>query len=69
LLIILPLALVSMGVPLTLDPYLSSIAVAFALIFLLGIFLGKVSGRFWLIAGAQTLLIALITSLLIYLIA
>ena len=69
LLIIMPLVLAEMGVPLALDPYLSAIGVAFALIFLLGVFLGKVSGRFWLIAGAQTLMIAVITALLIYLIA
>jgi predicted membrane protein (TIGR00267 family) len=69
LIIIVPVGLASLGITLVFDPYLLSIGLAFVLIFLLGVFLGKVSGTFWLLSGAQTLLIALITSFLIYLIA
>lgn len=47
-------------------PLESSVAVAFILIFFLGVFIGKISGSFWLWAGFRALLIALITSLLIY---
>lgn len=46
-----------------------AIAIAFSLIFLLGVFLGRVSGRFWLISGIQALLIATITGALIFLVA
>jgi hypothetical protein len=41
---------------------LSSVALAFAVPFLLGAFLGTVSGRFWLWSGLRTLLIALLTA-------
>jgi len=38
------------------------VLVAFAALFLLGTFLGTISGRLWLWAGLRTLLIALITA-------
>ncbi len=41
---------------------------AFVAIFVLGVILGSISGTFWLWAGLKTLLIALVTGLLIYLI-
>lgn len=37
------------------------------LIFTLGVFLGNISGRFWLYAGLHALGIALLTVVLIYL--
>ncbi len=46
-----------------------AIALAFILVFLLGIFLGSISGLFWLWSGIKTLLIALITALLIFLVS
>jgi len=49
-------------------PLETSVAVAFTLVFLLGVFIGKISDSFWLWAGFRALFIALITSLLIYLI-
>lgn len=42
-----------------------SIIVALCILFSLGIFLGKVSGQFWLLSGLRTLLIALITGAII----
>ena len=46
---------------LPLAPLHGAIAMALALIFLLGVFLGKVSGAFWLWSGLRTLLIGLAT--------
>ncbi|HEC17597.1 MAG TPA: hypothetical protein ENI99_13640 [Sedimenticola sp.] len=68
LLITLPLWLAYWGVPLPLPPFDAAIVLAFCLIFLLGIFLGRISGGFWLFAGLRTVVIAAITSLLILLV-
>lgn len=65
LIIIAPLWVAQYGLPLPLDPLASSIALAFLIIFLLGLFLGKISGGFWLWAALRTTLIAVITALLI----
>ena len=43
------------------------IMLALLLIFALGVFLGNISGRFWLYAGMRALGIALLTIVLIYL--
>lgn len=43
--------------------------VALCLIFLLGVFLGRIADIPWIRSGLQTLLVALLTLLLIYLIA
>lgn len=43
------------------------LGLALLLIFALGVFLGKISGRFWLYAGMRALSIALLTVVLIYL--
>ena len=69
LIIITPLWVVQLGFELPLGPFQSAIGVAFVLIFLLGVFLGRVSGTFWLFSGLQTLIIALVTTFLIYVIA
>ena len=69
LIIILPIFLNVLGYSLPIDPILIGIVIAFFLIFLLGVFLGSVSGTFWLLSGLQTLFIAVITSVLIYLIS
>jgi predicted membrane protein (TIGR00267 family) len=68
LIVISPLWLAHMGVQLPFGPIESAVGVAFGLIFLLGIFLGQVSGTFWLYSGLQALIIALVTMLLIYLV-
>lgn len=69
ILVITPLWLANSGVTLFMPPlYIASI-IALILIFLLGVFLGRVSNISWLRSGVRTLLIALITILLIYLFA
>jgi len=62
LLIMTPLWLSLAGIALPLSALESSIALAFVTLFLLGAFLGTVSGRFWLWSGVHTLIIALITA-------
>ncbi len=69
LFIITPLWLSRYEVRLPLSPLGSSIALAFFVIFLLGVFLGRVSGTFWLWAGLRTVLIALLTILIILMLA
>jgi len=69
MIIIIPLLLSQFGYIIPFDPYQAGIGIAFFLIFLLGVFLGSVSGTFWIIAGLQTLFIAVITTILIYLIS
>ena len=65
LFIISPLWLGQAGLVLPLAPLDASIALAFVTLFFLGIFLGRVTGRFWLWTGLRTLLIALLTAGLI----
>lgn len=67
LIIITPLWLAHAGLVLFIEPLYLSIIVAFGLIFLLGVFLGRISEISWLRSGVQTLLIALLTILLIFL--
>ena len=47
----------------------TSIGIAFMLIFLLGVFLGRVAGSYWLWSGLRTLAIALVTAGIILLVA
>jgi len=69
LIIITPLWLAHSGMVLVLEPLLMSILVALAIIFLLGVFLGRIGGAFWLWSGLQSLAVASATVGLIYLIA
>lgn len=69
ILIITPLWLSSLGMPLPLGPIETAIGLAFSLIFLLGVFLGRISGTFWFYSGLQAFVIALVTILLVYLIS
>ena len=69
LLILMPLWLAHAGVTLPLPPLYAAIIIALLLIFLLGVFLGRIAGISWLRSGLQTLLIALATAALIYLFA
>ena len=62
LVIISPLGLAHAGFMLPFPPLEASVALAFAMLFLLGTFLGTVSGRFWLWSGLRTLLTALLTA-------
>lgn len=59
LLIIAPLFLSYHGIDLPCSPFLAAIAVALFCIFLIGVYLGKISRQFWLWAGLRTVLIAL----------
>lgn len=67
LLILLPLFLAQQQLLLGLAPLDVSLVIAMVLSFLLGVFLGRLSGRFWLWTGIRALLIALVTSLIILL--
>jgi len=69
LLILMPLWLANAGVTLPLPPLYAAIIIALLLIFLLGVFLGRIAGISWLRSGIQTLLIAVATAALIYLFA
>jgi predicted membrane protein (TIGR00267 family) len=68
LVIISPLWLAQAGLVLPFPPLETSIALAFAVLFLLGAFLGTISGRFWLWSGVQTLIIAVLTAAIILLV-
>jgi len=67
ILILIPLWVAQSGQALPLPPLHAALAMAFGLIFLLGVYLGRISRTFWLWAGIRTLLIALATALLIFL--
>lgn len=69
LLILLPLYLAAAGLALPFSPLYAAIAVALFLIFLLGVFLGRIAAISWLRSGLQTLAVALVTVVLIYLVA
>ena len=62
-LILTPLFLALNGIPLPASPLYLAIFVALLLIFLLGVFLGRVAGISWLRSGTQTLIVASITSI------
>lgn len=67
--IISPLWFAPHVTPLPLQPLELSITIALIIIFLLGVFLGKINGRYWLFSGLRTLLIALVTGVIIFLLA
>jgi predicted membrane protein (TIGR00267 family) len=67
LIIISPLWLASNLEALFIEPLEAAVGIAFIIIFLLGVLLGKVSGTFWLFSGLRTLLIGLITCVTIFL--
>ncbi len=65
LLILSPLFLAEQMAFLSISPFINSIAVALVCIFLLGVFLGKISQTFWLWSGLRTLIIAITTIIII----
>ncbi len=67
LLILLPVLLAHAGLDLPLPALQLAIVVALLLVFLLGVFLGKVAAISWWRSGIRTLLVALLTVGLIYL--
>jgi len=66
MLVIVPLWLVDAGMALPVSPLQAAIGTAFFALFLLGIVIGRVRGSHWLWSGLRTLLIAMVTALLIY---
>ena len=69
LIIMTPLGLAQYQPELITYPIETSVVVAFILIFFLGVFIGNISNSFWLWAGVRAVLIALITSLFIFLVS
>ncbi len=69
LLILTPLIATNAGFTLPVSPLYAAVAIALLLIFLLGVFLGSIAGVSWLRSGIQTLLVAILTAALIYLVA
>ncbi len=67
LIIILPLWLAQKGMVLVLSPMATAMLVAMLIVFLLGVFLGRIGGTFWLWSGLQSLAVAAVTAGLIYL--
>ncbi len=67
LLILSPLFLAEQINFLFVSPFINSILIALVSIFLLGVFLGKISQTFWLWSGLRTLIIALFTIFIILL--
>jgi predicted membrane protein (TIGR00267 family) len=62
LLITLPLWLTAQQIPMPVEPMTASIGIAFLIIFLLGIYLGRIEHGFWLWSGIRAVLIAAVTS-------
>lgn len=69
LLILAPLWLAELGVVLPWPPLHCALAVALVIVFLLGVFLGRISGVAWWRSGIKTLLVALLTAVLIRVVA
>jgi predicted membrane protein (TIGR00267 family) len=67
LVILIPLWLSIAGFVLPISPLYAAIIIALMLIFLLGVFLGRIAGIPWIISGMQTMVVAVATIILIYL--
>jgi predicted membrane protein (TIGR00267 family) len=65
LLILVPLFLAQEGFWFDIPALDAAIVIAMSMTFLLGVFLGRLSGRFWLWTGLRALLIAVVTSLMV----
>lgn len=68
LMIMSPLILAHLGVELPMSPLGLAIIIAALLVFFLGVFLGKIASISWFGSGIRTLLVALVTAVLIYLV-
>lgn len=68
LLVLAPIWLQWAGVSLPLPPLHAAVAMAFLCVFFLGVFLGSISGRFWLWSALRTVLIAAATAGIILLV-
>lgn len=65
--IMVPLWLARSGMALAIGPLPTAMAVALVILFLFGVFLGRVGGTFWLWSGLRSLMVAVLTLGLIYL--
>ena len=66
LLILLPLWLYKSGMVLPISPLIISVFIAMTVIFLLGVFLSRVSGISWWQSGIRTLMVGILTDALIF---
>ena len=66
LFILLPLWLYKRGLVLPISPLIMSVFIAMTIIFLLGVFLSRVSGMSWWRSGIRTLLVGILTAALIF---
>ncbi len=69
LIIISPIWASTLSLELPFDALEMALYLAFGMLFLLGVFLGRISGAFWLWSGLRTLTIAVLTAGLIFLVA
>lgn len=69
LIIVSPIWAATQSLDLPLDALEMSLLLAFGILFMLGVFLGRISGTYWLWSGIRTLFIAIITVGLIFLLA
>lgn len=68
LLILLPIFLHLGGMVLPWSPLLTSMTTGIVLMFLLGVFLGRIGGSHWLLSGTKALLVGLVTLGVIWLV-
>jgi len=68
LLIILPIVLHIGGLQFPWSPLLTSMTTGMTLMFLLGVFLGRIGGGHWLLSGGKALLVGLVTLGIIWLV-
>lgn len=69
LIIISPLWAATIPLELPIDALELALVLALGILFMLGVFLGRISGTFWLWSGIRTIIIAAATSALIFLLA
>lgn len=69
LIVIFPIWLGQYAIPMVVAPLEAAIIVAFLTIFLLGVFLGRISGSFWLWTALRTTIVGLFTAWLILLLS
>ncbi len=69
LIIISPIWAATLSFELSIGAVETAMLIAFLILFLLGVFLGRISGTYWLWSGIRTLFIAIVTAGLIFLVA
>ena len=66
--ILTPLWMSVEGIQLPINAIYCSVIIALLLVFLLGVFLGKIAQISWWLGGSQALVVAIVTTILIYLV-